>query len=147
MDTKTRTKRHFVLLVKHPSLLTNCKRTVDICGVFVEFLRHEVSGKPVKWKPRYRRSVKGPSLTSNRNPTYTAVSLEWKLWDIMCQENPPSGNWHTDLTLGSPRYEIWGKSMEWKATYNRKGTFLSNHIALRYHLIANEVTSFVAQQL
>jgi len=79
VQEKTRTKRYFVLRVKHPSLLTNCKRTVDICGAFVEFLRYEVSGKPLKWKPRYRRRVKGPSLTSNCNPAYTSVALVWKL--------------------------------------------------------------------
>jgi hypothetical protein len=79
MDTKSRTKTYFVPQVKCPSLLTNHKTTVDICGAFVEFLRHELSGKPLKWKPRYRRKVKGPSLTSDRNPTYMVVAPEWKL--------------------------------------------------------------------
>jgi hypothetical protein len=109
MDTKTRTKRYFVLRVKCPSLLTNPKRTVHICSAFVEFSRHEVSRKPLKWKPRYRRKVKGPSLTSDHNPTYTVVAHEWELRDIICQESLPNGNWHANKTLGSPRYEICGK--------------------------------------
>jgi hypothetical protein len=95
MDTKTRTKRHFVLLVKHPSLWTNCKRTVDICGAFVEFLRHEVSGKPVKWKPRYRRSVKGPLINIQPQP-----------------------NLHSCITsVEIVGYYVPGKSPQWKLTY------------------------------
>jgi len=37
--------------------------------------------------------------------------------------------------------------VEWKATYNQKGTFLSKYITLHYRLITTEVTSFVVQQL
>ena len=96
MDTKTRTKRYFVLWVKHPSLLTNRKRTVDICSAFVEFSTHEVSGKPLKWKPRYRRNVKGPSLTSNRNPPYTVVAR-----------------------VKIVSYYVSGKSPQWKPTYKQ----------------------------
>jgi hypothetical protein len=74
MDTQDKNEK-----VKCPSLLTDRKRTVDICSAFVEFSRHEVSGKAQKWKPRYRRKVKGASLTSDHNPTYTVVAHEWEL--------------------------------------------------------------------